>query len=132
TSKASIARSSAKPKEIATWIRSTLPRVTGQTRGADSAPSLSDDLFGAQRFDRRSADAGPLPHCSPYASERRAGLFRHLAQARHELFGAAGTGARSLRDQPVAVADRPACRKAVGTADEGRRVRFLHRLRASS
>ena len=66
TSKASIARSSAKPKEIATWIRSTLPRVTGQTRGADSAPSLSDDLFGAQRFDLRSADAGPIRRALPH------------------------------------------------------------------
>ena len=82
------ARSSAKLKEIATWIRSTLPRVTGQTRSADSAPSLSDDLFGAQRFDRRSADAGPsaelfrIAHRTHPSDERSCGRHNTEPQIR--------------------------------------------------
>ena len=52
-----------------------------------------------------------------------------LPQTRYELLGAAGTGGRGLRDQPVAITDRPPRGKAEGAADDDRRVGFLHRLR---
>src|SRR5580704_15461929 len=72
--------------------------------------------------------SGAPPNVTDTDLRVAAGFLGHLAEARHELLGAAGTGARRRREYPVAITDRAPRGEAEGAADDYRRMRLLRRL----